>query len=570
MRVLRGMPISGGYARGNAFVYGKMLPVVVPRYEIAPREVQGEHQRFHEALDRSWHELKEVEQKVLAELGRAESEIFSAHLAMLKDEHFIAKVKERTERDLVNVEQALDAEVTDLAVLISQVEDEYLRERIKDVEDVQRRVMRHLGHDATETLTTVPPNSVIVAHELLPSDTVKLDRRHVVAIVTERGGSTGHAAILARAQGIPAVTGIDRATGLISSGSQLLVDGEKGTVTVEPSHEEAKRFSVARARYDWKLSEVLAEEAKECVTLDGVHIKLLANIGRPEEVDQILEHNLEGIGLFRTEYLFLDSPEAPTVDEQLEVYGEVIRKLPGLPVTIRTADLGGDKMPSFMGPRLEKNPNLGVRGLRFSLLERDMLRTQLLAILEAADEADVRVLFPMILGESDLREAVEELRAVAAEAGKRKVPRVGAMIETPSSLFELDGIFDLVEFASIGTNDLVQFMLAADRGEIGLVDADSVLHPAVVRAIARVTEVGKGKGRSVSVCGEAAGNPRVACLLVGLGVRELSMSPVRAARVRHIIRNSTLVELQETAREALESRDEGEVVALLRNVCERK
>jgi phosphoenolpyruvate-protein phosphotransferase len=374
----------------------------------------------------------------------------------------------------------------------------------------------------------------------------------VVAIVTEQGGENSHAAILARALGIPAVTGVTRATSKIRTGTKLLVDGENGIVTITPNDGAVRNFSVLRREYDD--GSLLAKEAesRDCVTRDGAAISLLGNVNRPHEVSWIPGHHLEGVGLFRTEFMFMDSTEPPDAERQQRVYESAASVLEGRMLTIRSLDLGGDKLPAFLQLHHEANPNLGLRGLRFSLAEQTMFDVQLRAILSASRASKgIRVLFPMVLGASDLLSIVDRLGSIAADLGIERRPPVGAMIETPAAIFSLEEILEIADFVSIGTNDLTQFMLAADRNEVELADDYSVLHPSVLRAIRKVVEACNDAGREACVCGEAAGDPETACLLVGLGVRQLSMSPLRAARVRLMLRGITCDRLQNLAQDAL-------------------
>jgi phosphoenolpyruvate-protein kinase (PTS system EI component) len=332
------------------------------------------------------------------------------------------------------------------------------------------------------------------------------------------------------------------------------MDGQSGEVLLEPEPRHLDATITSKERYDRETKNALDAEGCESTTRDGIKIHLLANIGRPYEVPQVKEHHLEGIGLFRTEYLFLDEPVAPSFERQYEIYNQVAASLNGLPLVIRTLDLGGDKWPAFLKPRFEANPNLGVRGLRFSLLAaEDLFRTQIRASLLAATAHDIRLMLPMVLGHADLRHAISIIEEVAREESVNSLPPIGTLVETPSAVFSIDDILAITDFVSIGTNDLTQFMLAADRNALALIDDYTVLHPSVLRAVRRVIEAADAAGKPATVCGEAAADPRVACLLAGMGARILSMSPVTAARVRIAVRNSDITSLQELAKTALNS-----------------
>lgn len=564
MEKLTGKPVSPGYAEGVAFVFDAERNADVPKYAINDSEVAAEHHRFHEAVQRSLRDLKQLEARVMGELGQAQSAIFSAHLGLLQDAAFAGRVKERISRDLVNVEHALKAEVDNLCKLLASVESKYVRERAQDIRDIGKRVMQQLvGHNLGQ-YSHLPSGSVIVARELLPSETIDLDRRNVVGIVTEEGGENSHAAILARALAIPAVTGVNDATSRIASGVALLVNGETGSVTIKPNRAAVADFSQLKSHYDEEIVAVAAAESLDCVTLDGTRISLLANLNRPNEAALVGEHHLDGVGLFRSEFLFLEATSPPTVQQQLPVYRQVIESLGNGLLVMRTMDLGGDKLPAFLTPHHESNPSLGLRGLRFALAERTLFEAQVSAILQAtAGRKNVRLLLPMVLGESDFAEGVSLVRAVEDDLKLDSRVFIGAMIETPSALFALEGILRLADFISIGTNDLTQFMLAADRDAFELVDDYSVMHPSVLRAIAKVIAAGRDAGREVCICGEAAGYARLASLLVGLGARQLSMSPVRSPRVRYSLRSFELTELEKLAQQALTSNSTAAVRQLL-------
>ena len=564
MKQFSGKAISPGYATGTAFVYTPCHIDQFPRHRIARGDIGEELRRFFDAIDKSFRELKQLENRVLTELGEAQSAIFAAHLGLLKDRSFTERIEERIRHDLVNVEQALDWEVADLCQMLSSVENEYIRERADDIRDVGMRVMRQLMEQDAGHYVDLPPDTVIVAHELLPSETLDLDREHVVGVVTERGGENSHAAILARALGIPAVTGIANATTSVPTGTTVLVDGENGTISLAPSEAALTEFHTRKTLYDDESAIALAAESLDCKTKDGTSVSLLANINRPHECRLVDEHSLSGVGLFRTEFMFLEAQVPPSFQQQVAQYRESIQYLGDLPIVMRTLDLGGDKLPAFLTPHQDSNPNLGLRGLRFSLAERKLFETQIRAVLTAMQGHDsVRLLLPMVLGADDLADAVQIIKELSAEIKLERPPEIGAMIETPSSLFVLDEIFQIADFVCIGTNDLTQFMLAADRNAHDLAQDYSVLYPSILRAISQVVEAGRKAGREVSVCGEAASYPRTACLLVGLGVRQLSMSPLRAARVRYLLRETHIEELQALAKRALHGKSPADVRRLL-------
>ena len=553
MRIIAGKAISPGYAQGRAEILG-IDQADTQITEITPDQVGIELDRFHSALDESHRELRQLQARVQSELGTDSADIFSAHLLFLKDRQFIDRVEACIRSDLLSLESAIQVTIDELANQLKAADNAYLRERAADVRDLQRRLLRNMAPTGRQQLATLTPETILVARELLPSDLLEFDRDHLIGIVTETGGETGHAAILARALGIPAVTGIPDATNLIQPDTPILIDGQTGEVVLQP---ELKQLQVSQANkqsYE-RISERAADaEDCECVTLDGVKFQLFANIGRASEVYQVAEHHLDGVGLFRTEYLFLNEPVEPSFERQRDIYTQVAASLQDLPVVIRTLDLGGDKWPAFLKPRFEANPNLGVRGLRFSLLAAEQLfREQIRAALHAANEYDVRIMLPMVLGHTDLQHAMSIIRDVAGNDGISNLPPIGTLVETPSAVFTIEEILATCDFISIGTNDLTQFMLAADRNALAMIDDYTVLHPSVLRAVYRVIGAANAAGKPVTVCGEAAADPRVACLLIGLGARKLSMSPVSAAQVRYAVRASHLKTLESLAQVALNS-----------------
>jgi phosphoenolpyruvate-protein phosphotransferase (PTS system enzyme I) len=420
--------------------------------------------------------------------------------------------------------------------------------------DLGNQILRNLrtsGKATSNRLASLPPETILVSEELLLSDALQIDPVNVAAIVTERTGPASHVAILARIRHIPAVCDIQDATSLLASGDRLLVDAEAGTVTVAPTQAQATRFRSRKAQSALFATVAAQEPVQHCITKDGVEIELHANIGRPDEAGVVLEHQLDGVGLFRSEFLFLEAERPPDLETQIAAYSEVARMLDPRPVVIRTMDLGGDKMPRFDRTANDMALRAGLRGLAYSLAEKTMFRTQVLAILRAAQRGNVKIMFPMVIGMADLSEARRMVDEVLESERLSKRPPIGAMIETPAAAFDIEGILQIADFVSIGTNDLAHSILAMDRGSQGQAGVLSFLHPSVLRATEQIVRAALNQGVAVSVCGEAASDPAVACLLVGLGVKDLSMNPFLSARVRHAIRQVTIDQAQALAKEAL-------------------
>lgn len=548
--MIKGRPVSPGYGRGRAHVHDtEHAPGCITLASAS--ECEHELLRFNYALASAADELKQLRSHVAADLGNQNAELFDAHLAFLSDTGFINRIKNRVLGELVTAEQAIALTIKELADSLAKADDPYLREREQDIRDLGNWILGQLArHDAP--FLTLPPQSVLVAREFLPLDLLRLDRPNIAAIITELGSQTSHTAILARSMGVPYVAGVSAATQIVKSGMLVLVDGHTGEVLIDPAESSAVMFRRSKDFYDNETASVVAAEGRECVTLDGVTVKLYANIAHPMEASDVLAHHLDGVGLFRTEYMFLDKPESPRLESQREAYRRVVETLASRPLVIRTLDFGGDKTPLFVGPHFEANPSLGMRGLRYSLTAAmDLFRVQLRAIIQAKQDAEVGILFPMVLGSHDLKQAIAVLDEICREEGAEQRPRIGAMIETPSAVFMIDKILREVDFVSIGTNDLTQFILAADRNALAVIDDYSVLHPAVLRAIRRISEAAAGASKPVSVCGEAAADPATACLLVGLGVTALSMSAASAGRVRAALRRSSCSMVTNIANEVL-------------------
>ena len=552
---LQGRGLSPGMVEGVALIY---LPpdseLAYAHQAIAQNDVEAEIDRLDRALSAVISELENTQQQFASDTESAESALLDVHLVMLKDDGFWDKCKQRERENLIKVEQAVVEEVRELVTMMEGLKQEYMRERSADIRDMGRRVLRNIrafGEAPPNQLGSLPPNTILVAKELLPSDMLQLDCTNLAALVTERNGPASHVAILARARHIPVVSDIKDTTLLLVTGDRLLVDAEAGTITVAPTKMQVEQFFARRSQCAIPQPAASKEPVQEAAMKDGVRIGLYANISRADEAYLILAYRLDGVGLFRSEFLFLDVERPPDLDTQCAVYSAVAKMLNPHPVVIRTMDLGGDKIPSFNHTENELAWRMGKRGLAFSLTEKTMFRTQLRAILRAAQGGNVRIMFPMVMNVADLREACNLVDEAVETEQLAKRPSIGAMVETPAAVFDIHEIVKIVDFVSIGTNDLAHFILATDRQSQESSGVLSFLHPCVLRATEQVVRAALQQGVGLTVCGEAAGNPLAACLLVGMGVRDLSMNPFQAARVSHVLRQLTLEQTEAAVRDAL-------------------
>ena len=565
---MQGVSISPGYASGVAVVYDFEIgtKLEASSREVLPEDVLQEWERLEGALQQSRQEMLDLTTTVATSklLGKS-ANILAAHTTLTLE--LATLVKQYVGKELVNAECAVEAVVSEWVTRLHRVNSEYLRQREQDVRDVGRRISRHLAGTLPWDKGPFPADSIVVARELLPSEVVELAHCGVRGIVTERGGRFGHAAILAKAHGIPVVTRILHATSLIRPGAELLVNAESGVVTVTPAEAQKFAFVTEEKNYQEELEAEQSWQDDICATNDGVEIILRANISNLKELPAVEGANLMGVGLFRTESIFLDASERPDTRLQLQVYQDVVASLQGEPLVIRTFDLGGDTLPPFLlNEESHSSHCLQRRGLQFSLLERELLDSQLQAILKVAQEADVSILFPMVLGSHDLGQAFARVDHVLDQFGFINAPPLGAMIETPAALFALDEILDLADFVAIGTNDLTQFMLGTDRATFESEEDFSAMHPLVLRAIQKIVDAANTQQCPLFVCGEEASNPDFAILLIGLGVRELSINPASALPLRKAIHRVTLQEAVDVAHRALFCSRQQEVRSLLRKL----
>ena len=573
-RTFQGIGVSPGVARGKIYVYG-VAQEVVPEYDVAPEDVKNEVARFEQALIKTREQLHELQNRIASGIGSGTSStILEVHLSITEDPALIEQVVKHIEEDRKNVEFVFHDVSHKYITTLAQLSDEFFRERAADVQDVTRRILRNLlGHDH-RVLTGLPPNTVVVAHDLSPSDTTSLDRQHVTGFATDVGSHTSHTAIVARSMNLPAVVGLHNVSQYVHDGQLAILDGYSGTLIVEPSEQtlfiygqlEVKRHSV-QERLD-TLHDLPAQ------TLDGHRMILSGNIELPADVPIVLAAGAEGIGLFRTEFLYLNRKDFPTEEEQYEKYVAVARAVKPNSVIIRTLDIGGDKFRSEDSTPQEVNPFLGFRAIRFCLANVDVFEAQLRAILRASAEGNVKIMYPMISGVAEVVQANDILQQVMLDLKKAGVPfderiHVGVMVEIPSAALTAEMIAPEVDFFSIGSNDLIQYTMAVDRVNEKVAGLYEPTHPAILRLIRGVVEAAHNNGIWVGVCGEMAGEPLFAPLLLGMGIDELSAASSSLPRVKEVIRRLRFSEAQELAAASLHANSGREVLAMLNVLLQR-
>ena len=547
---------SGGIAIGKAFLL-KQPDLTAERREITAEETEREQAAFRRAAEQA--------REALRPLARTNA-IFAAHLDMAEDATLLQGVEEKIAAGK-NAEWALEEETEELSGMLESLEDAYLRERAADVRDVCRRMMAALKGVAEVSFENITEKVILFAEELHPSDTAKMDFRYIKGMVTEKGGTTSHVAILARSLEIPALLGMEGILTKAQEGETVILDGKEGRLILSPdakTQAEYQEKQQAEKEMKQKLKELNRLPA---VTTDGRQVALFANAGSLKDIEMAKKHGAEGIGLFRSEFLYMESSRFPTEQEQFEIYKQAAETLKK-PITIRTLDIGGDKNLPYYQFEKEENPFLGWRAIRFCLDMRDVFKTQLKAILRAAAFGEIRIMYPMIVSVEEFRKANALLEECKAELRERKVLfresiSTGIMVETPAAVFVAEELAKEVDFFSIGTNDLTQYILAADRGNQKLTKLYSPFHPAVLRAVARVIAAGHKEGKEVGMCGEFAADARAVPVLLGMGLDEFSMVSNEIAAVRYQIRGLAAKQTAELARRVLAAGTEKEVRGLL-------
>ncbi|MDE3099878.1 MAG: phosphoenolpyruvate--protein phosphotransferase [Verrucomicrobiota bacterium] len=565
-KVYRGIAVSSGICRGKVLVMHRARHFI-SRRRVDDQNVDAEIKRFEQSLAQTRVQISEVQRKVVQNMGAKEGDIFNAHLLMLEDRVLVEEVIKLIREQRVNAEFAFHMVAERYIEALAGVDDEYLRERASDMQDLTGRVLDNLLEVLDEfDFRHINEPCILVGHDLSPSLTAQLNKDFVLGFATDIGGQTSHTAILARSLDIPAVVGLQVISEELETGDYALLDGYNGTVTVNPTDQtlfEYGQLAKRKASLDEKLREIKMQPA---VTLDGKVISLSANIEGRQDVEAVRAHGAEGVGLFRTEFLFINRENLPNEEEQYQVYQEVASRLTPQPVIIRTLDLGGDKFASTLQLAKEMNPFLGWRAIRFCLAQPEMFRAQLRAILRASAHGRVKMMYPMISGLDELRQANALVEKCREELRAENIPfdpemKIGAMIEIPSAALIAHALARHVKFFSIGSNDLIQYTLAADRTNERVAHLYEPTHPAIIRLIKNTVDAAHQNNIWAGVCGEIAGDPVLTPLLIGLGVDELSAAPPVVAPVKYMIRRLKFAETQALAEFALQSDSPSEIHA---------
>ena len=570
-----GAGVSPGIARGTVHVVRDDLDDVA-RYRIAPSQITDEIGRFEAALIQTRMQILEMQQRIAESIGAKDAAIFDAHLLVVEDRTLIDEVLRKLETDLCNVEWVFQEVATSYAETLNKIDDPYLRERALDIQDVTKRVIRNLQGKAPKAFLGLSEPHILVAHNLTPSDTATMNKERVLGLATDLGSRTSHTAIMARSLNIPAVVGLHDITEKLETGQHVLLDGTNGSVIVDPTSETLAHYGEIESRRVKVVAQLKGLRETKSTTRDGRHIVLSANIELPDDVDAVAANGAEGIGLYRTEFLYLNRNTLPTEDEQYETYRKVAERVRPDPLIIRTFDLGGDKLaPGTVDISDELNPFLGWRAIRFCLENIDIFKTQLRAILRASAIGNVKIMFPMISGLDELRRAISILNDCRSELHASKIDigektEVGAMIEIPSAAISANALAREVDFFSIGTNDLIQYALAVDRMNERIAHLYEPTHPAVLRLLKMIADAAHAHHIWVGVCGEMAGDIALIPLLLGLGVDELSASATLVPRVKRAVQSLAIPECQQLVDEALKLETPSEILARCLELADKR
>lgn len=568
--IIRGIPAAPGIAIGNIYLYSRDVPSAIER-TLNPEDIDSEIERLKKAIAKSEKELTKILSFAQAKIGESKSKIFEAQIMILRDQFLIDSLVKRVRSELRNAEFIVNHEISKYEKMMLMAHDDYMHERAHDVDDLKNRIIRNM--QSTKLVSKFESAAVLVSHNLTPADTMIFSRNAVLGYATDKGGITSHAAILSRALKIPAVLGLGDISRRVSSGDSIILDGYSGNVIINPSSEQILKYQIKKERYAQFESNLAKFKSLPAKTLDGRKIELATNIEFEEELEYMLLQGGDGIGLYRSESLLFANDQIPTEEKQYKKYKLFADRVFPNRVIIRTFDIGGDKIaPQTIE---EANPFLGWRGIRIFLDRPEILLGQLRAILRASSRKNIAIMFPMVTTVEEVIKAKEYIEIAKAELRAKKIKfdnhiQVGVMIEVPSAAVTAGTIAKEVDFLSIGTNDLTQYLLAVDRGNDVISDLYQEFHPSVIHTIRHIIKAGHKEKKWVGMCGELAGNPLATVLLVGLGLDEFSVVPSALPEIKKIIRSVSYSQAQKFASEVLKLRTTEEVRACLRNYIEKK
>lgn len=565
--MIKGMNASPGIALGKALVL-EHNEIIIEKKTI--ENIELEQKKLMDAIDKSKEELIKVKERALVELGAEKAEIFEAHLLVLQDPELVDSTLSKIKDEKVNADYALNEIKSMFVSMFESMDNEYMKERAADIKDVANRVLRHILNIKFIDLSALEDEVVLIANDLTPSDTATMNKKKVLGFLTNIGGRTSHTAIMARTLEIPAVVGLKNITRAVKDGDYVIFNGETGEVIVNPDENTINEYRDLKEKFEKEKKELESLKGQESKTLDSRHVELAGNIGTPNDVQGLINNDAEGVGLYRTEFLYMDRSDFPTEDEQYESYKAVLESMNPKPIVIRTLDIGGDKELSYLQMDKEMNPFLGYRAIRLCLDRQDIFKTQLRALLRASVSGNLRIMFPMISSLEELLLAKEILESVKCDLDKEGISyskniEVGMMIEVPSAALISDILAKHVDFFSIGTNDLIQYTTAVDRMNEKIQNLYNQFNPAVLRLIKMVIDNGHKEGKWVGMCGEAAGDKRMIPILLGMGLDEFSMSPISILSARKLINSLKYKEMKEVAEKVVSMGTSKEIEEYMEN-----